>query len=164
MQKVLLDLWNLAQPILMVLSSLFALWILQKYGTRQDAETQRLLQEQIRKSAYDSVAYVYQRQVKDLKDPTKPGIFDDNAKRLALTTVVDLLRRMHGDKLSKLESHGIDIQRMLETMVESSVVELETKVTGTLAAPATSVRPSDSPAPRVVVAIGADKPSGEQKP
>lgn len=158
MQKILLDLWNIAQPVLMVLASLFAMWLARKYGVQLDAATQNQLQDQVRKAVGDGVAYIYQRSVKDLKDPTKPGEFDTAAKSKALQDVMSIVRTMHGEKLSSLSQYGIDVDKMLETMIERSVIELEARVTGTLAAPGTTVRANESPAQPVVVAVSAAAP------
>lgn len=159
MQKVLLDAWVLLQPILMMLSTFFAAWLGMKLSKYLDANNSKTLQDQIRKGMADATAQIYQRYVKDLKDPTKPGVFDEQAQTRAAKDAVRIVTATHSDALVKLAGYGIDVNKFLDQSLEHAVIALEAQVTGTLAAPGTTARASSSPSAGSVVVIPTPQPS-----
>ena len=181
MQKLLLDLWNLLQPILLALSMFFATWLSVKLSRYLDAQNAEKLQIQLREAMRDATSYVYQQKVKDIKDPSKPGIFDKEAQKQAAQQAINLVLSTHSSSVEKARSYGIDPTKLLQQLVERAVFELGQSTNATLppaapqvstnvvtvnasTGPETEVTPASAPTPKPEIESSAPEAvTGEGK-
>jgi len=148
------DAYKILLPVLTVLAGLVAAWLSQKYGSKLDADTRGSLQRQLQQHALDAVATVYQRTVKDLKDPNKPGEFTASAQLEAQEAARLLLTLSAGPILTALANGGTG-ESVVDQAIERAVVELGTRTpAGTDQKPAT---PPQSVA--VVTVVEAAQPT-----
>ena len=85
--------------------------------------------------AATAVANAYQTVVKDLKDPSKPGVWSAEAAASVKASVLRDLRVLGAGALQQLETHGLGpaaVDALLNQLVESAVVDLEHRVSPTL--------------------------------
>lgn len=81
--------------------------------------------------AADIVADVFQHSVQALKDPTKPGRWDEVTAAAAKLSAMQMLRTLHAPAVQVLTQALNDPQRVeqiLGTLVERAVVDLNAKV------------------------------------
>lgn len=124
LSQVLDDVYRLVVPTLL---TLLCGWLVRKYGTKLDADTQARLQATLQEHALNAVSLVYQRTVKDLKNPTKPGAFDDAAKAAALREATSRVERVAKDIVDALVAPGQSRSEVITQVIERAVVELESK-------------------------------------
>ena len=111
------------QPLLLALIASVAAWGAAQIRKRtQDARIVTAV-DALARGAEGVVADLAQHMVDDLKDPSKPGAWDDVAKASARATAVARLRRVLPKEVSALESSaGPDAAtELLGTLVERAV-------------------------------------------
>lgn len=124
LSQVLDDVYRLLVPTLL---TLLCGWLVRKFGTKLDVDTKAKLQATLQEHAMNAVALVYQRTVKDLKNPAIPGTFDDAAKAAALREATSRIERVAKDVLDVLVAPGQSRAEVIAQVIERAVVELEAK-------------------------------------
>lgn len=112
------------QPLLLALVTALAAWAAAQVRRRtQDARVLAAV-DTLTRGAEGVVADLAQHMVQDLKDPSKPGTWDQVAQASARTTAVARLRRLLPQDVAALESSvGPDrATELLGTLVERAVV------------------------------------------
>lgn len=79
-------------------------------------------------AADDAVAFVYQTMVAALKDPNKPGAWNEVAQHAAKDAAVDAVRRAVPQLVADVGASGVDVDAVLSQKIERAVVDLNAKV------------------------------------
>lgn len=132
-------------PLLLALITAASAWAASQIRARtRDARISAAF-ETLSRGAEGVVADISQNLVKALKDPNKPGTWDEVAKQAAKNAANARLRALFPDDIAVLEaSRPSSLDDLLSILIERSVVALKRSTATPPALPSTSTPP---PAP-----------------
>lgn len=112
------------QPLLLAIITAASAWGAAAIRRRTADARITAAVDTLARGAEGVVADIAQHVVADLRDPGKPGTWDDVAKAAARRTAIERLRRLLPGDVAALESHvGVDAAgELLGTLVERAVV------------------------------------------